>query len=243
MVLLAGSGGGSDGGWHSKGSVDLCEWLPVSRPPIGLIFYDDGKIRQANAPQQAAFEPYLMEGALLVFHDIHEVQRPSTQKQTERSRKLLPSSCVSGEPTWLDRPARVHARTGPPIPVNCLSSISREVNVDHLIQAPLLDRSPMSPASPQVSTGQYAHHHPPAHCFTNLTAQSLMPGQQRAASSFFTSRCNKELVGRRLLPLFDLGLNLWVLRCRVSGSLPLGCFGSLLMWVCHADRAQRYQRM
>ena len=53
--------------------------LPV-RGPIGLMYFDDGKIREANAPQFAMLEPYLMDGALVGFDDyaqIHCIKGPA----------------------------------------------------------------------------------------------------------------------------------------------------------------------
>jgi hypothetical protein len=45
--------------------------------PIGFAYFDDGKIREAMAPQISFIEPYLMDGAYLAFDDyrqLHEMK-------------------------------------------------------------------------------------------------------------------------------------------------------------------------
>jgi len=80
---------------------------PLTRPPIGFVFYDDGKVRVANAPQQAAFEPHLMGGAMLAFHDALDDTAPPCD-QLEFMRELVstqtythvipPARCFSSAP-------------------------------------------------------------------------------------------------------------------------------------------------
>lgn len=57
---------------------------PLSQTPIGFQFHDDGKVREATAPQLAYFEPHTMSGASVVFHDF--VFSEQDARSTEESR-------------------------------------------------------------------------------------------------------------------------------------------------------------
>ena len=84
---------------------------PLSRPPIGFIFYDDGKVRYANAPQQATFEPHIMEGAVVAFHDCLDF-REVIVDQAEFLREMVSTGMyehVSPPPHCFDSgPGSVH---------------------------------------------------------------------------------------------------------------------------------------
>lgn len=79
--------------------------LPLpSDMPVGFIWYDDGKLRAANAPQHAAYEGRVMEGAYIGFHDwgpkppqdalSSSVKCQMIIKENSKSRGEMPEQCM-----------------------------------------------------------------------------------------------------------------------------------------------------
>ena len=68
--------------------------------PIGFAYFDDGKIREAMAPQMALVEPYLMDGALLGFDDYaqeHAVKGPASHRKIIDHKELMRELVSSGD--------------------------------------------------------------------------------------------------------------------------------------------------
>lgn len=60
---------------------DTGEEAPI-RSPIGFVFNDDGKMRHVVSRQHALWEPYLMDGAVLGYHDyFQETDDPNMVEQ------------------------------------------------------------------------------------------------------------------------------------------------------------------
>ena len=66
--------------------VEVIETFAADLPtpgPIGFAYFDDGKIREAMAPQISFIEPYLMDGAYLAFDDyaqLHNMKGTGTEE-------------------------------------------------------------------------------------------------------------------------------------------------------------------
>ena len=69
--------------------------------PVGFAYYDDGKIREAMAPQLALIEPYLMEGAYLAFDDYAQkhTMKGSEDRTVYDHKELMEELASTGDYT------------------------------------------------------------------------------------------------------------------------------------------------